>query len=432
MQFGFRPNHSTSHALLALTDYFYESIHNGHVCIVVSLDIKKCFDSIVRYILIEKLKWYNVNSGLLKSYLNNRKQFVSVKQNIPGLQSEPQNIYLNSNFTETTTGIPQGASLSSLLFIILINDLPDNVKDSLTILFADDTQLTISGPLESILLLKNKIEKDLSNVSNWMYNNRLELSDEKALCMYIGSPNILSKLQDLIILMNNKPIKCVDSIRILGIVIDNKLEWTTQTKLINQKCHSILTTLFPLRNVLSLDSKTILVSAYVIPILNYAACVWLNTSKANYKEYNKIVKRCVRFIFRKRYFDNVDIEISDKLKWLKAKYKYKFEVLKLAYSTVNNIAPEYYQNYLSFENFSQRITRNSCINYNIVNNNKSFKNNATKMWLDLPNDFKKDTLSYKQFKQKTYEYLLKQQSDEINHKNNLYQTCIDNVLAMYQ
>ena len=63
----------------------------------------------------------------LHEYLDNRKQCVVVNGH-------------KSNYEEVMSGIPQGSVIGPLLFLIFINDLPDNIV-SLIKLFADDTKL---------------------------------------------------------------------------------------------------------------------------------------------------------------------------------------------------------------------------------------------------------------------------------------------------
>ena len=66
--------------------------------------------------------------NLMKSYLSNRYQYLKIDACMSSLQ-------------KVTSGIPQGSSLGSLLFLMYVNDLPKSFEFSTT-LFADDTYLT--------------------------------------------------------------------------------------------------------------------------------------------------------------------------------------------------------------------------------------------------------------------------------------------------
>ena len=56
LQFGFREKHSTSHALLSLTESIKQSIDSGKVGCGIFLDLNKAFDTVNHEILLDKLE----------------------------------------------------------------------------------------------------------------------------------------------------------------------------------------------------------------------------------------------------------------------------------------------------------------------------------------------------------------------------------------
>ena len=131
LQFGFRKKHSTAHALTSLTEKVKQTIDDGNYGCGVFIDLKKAFDTVNQQIHLKKLEHYGIRSIPLdwfKSYLSNRKQYVSVNGN-------------TSETLEVTCGVPQGSVLGQLLFLIYINDLPKVSKKLTFFLFADDTNI---------------------------------------------------------------------------------------------------------------------------------------------------------------------------------------------------------------------------------------------------------------------------------------------------
>ena len=108
-QSGFRTLHSTATALLKCTDDWYNSLDAGKYVGVISVDLKKAFDTVDHQVLIQQLAHYGIRSSELiwfKSYLSNRSQFTRVS----GVDSKVQNIGI---------GVPQGSCLGPLLFFTL-------------------------------------------------------------------------------------------------------------------------------------------------------------------------------------------------------------------------------------------------------------------------------------------------------------------------
>ena len=80
-QYGFRQNHSTTQALIEIIDYLGSSIDEGKQICGIFLDLTKAFDTVDHDILLKKLHFYGirgVSNTLLKSYLTNRCQYVSL------------------------------------------------------------------------------------------------------------------------------------------------------------------------------------------------------------------------------------------------------------------------------------------------------------------------------------------------------------------
>ena len=77
--FGFQTGHSTEHAIIQLVDQINSNFEIDQYTLGVFIDLFKAFDSVDHKILIAKLENYEIkgiNLLWLKSYLENRKQFI--------------------------------------------------------------------------------------------------------------------------------------------------------------------------------------------------------------------------------------------------------------------------------------------------------------------------------------------------------------------
>ena len=126
-QFGFRQKHSTSHALIHLTDKIREQLDKGNFACGIFNDFQKAFDTVDHQILIQKLNYYGIRgiaNNCFSSYLHNRTLFVSING-------------FDSNFNAVCCGVPQGSILGPLLFLIL----HFTIKYCKVHYFVDDTNL---------------------------------------------------------------------------------------------------------------------------------------------------------------------------------------------------------------------------------------------------------------------------------------------------
>ena len=98
---------------------------------------------------------------MVKNYLTDRKQITQIEST-------------KSDFMSLNCGVPQGSILGPLLFSIFINDLPSVVKQSQTILYADDTALIYSGKTSADIT--RVLNAELIDIKQWLDNSKLTLN----------------------------------------------------------------------------------------------------------------------------------------------------------------------------------------------------------------------------------------------------------------
>jgi hypothetical protein len=371
----------------------YEELSKNQICLVVPLDFRKAFDKVDRSVLLHKLKWYNVDSKLIESFLNERSQYVCVNCNCSEKRSET---------LPTSLGVPQGACSSCLYFSILINDLPKALKHCKLVMFADDATLVIIGLPSELNELVRKLEEDLDCVAKWIRYSRLTLNYDKIHLMLVCKPSVRSTISLPNIKVNGHVLKLVNSVKILGLNIDQNLDWSDHMKVINRKCFAALSLIYPVKNLISLDSRKILAESLVLSKLYYASAVWFKCSKNIENQVNKIIRSAARFVLDKRKFDSISTDIVRELGWLDCKFKCKFEVLKIAYKLLNNFCPEYFHNYLLLSNPTVRTTRANKYYHaqsdgSSLYGSNSFKYFASNCWCNMP-DLLKCDVSFNVFK----------------------------------
>ena len=209
-QSGFRSLHSAVTALLQATDSWAMNIDRGFVNVVVSLDLKKAFDTV--NILLTKLQSYGIRGFCHKwfaLYLSNRTQTCLMNS----FMSTPKLV---------KCGVPQGTILGPLLPLLYINDLPDCLYFLQPRMYADDTSLTFASV--DLKHIDDCLNYDLNRVYKWLSANKLTLKLTKTEFMLVASRLKLSTFPEIpSFSRNDHPVQQVSSTKSLGVHIDQNM-----------------------------------------------------------------------------------------------------------------------------------------------------------------------------------------------------------------
>ena len=183
------------------------------------------------------------------SYLTKRKQYV-----ITGNQV--------STLNKISTGAPQGSVLGLLLFLIYINNLHKCIKYSKTNHFADDTSIMQSH--SSLQILSKSINKDLSNLSNWLKTNKLSLNIKKTK-LALFRPKKLKLDHSFKFMKDDKKLIPIHWVKYLQVLFGEHIFWNEQIYQIKLKLNRGIGILSKLCRHVNLN---ILRTAYLIHSFN--------------------------------------------------------------------------------------------------------------------------------------------------------------------
>ena len=209
-QYGFRKNRSTRDAVTKLTDHIKESMDKSKVTGALYMDLRKAFDTVNHSCLLHKLPYYGIidkEVDWIASYLFERSQSVFL-----------EGVISNKEFI--THGVPQGSILGPLLFVVLINDLPKQLKFCNVLMYADDTVLYYSHkhPKE----IESCINFDSNAIHDWMKENCMVLNPKKGKTEFVMYASRVRKTPVQITIDNNV-INQPDIYTYLGVKLDNHL-----------------------------------------------------------------------------------------------------------------------------------------------------------------------------------------------------------------
>uniref|UniRef100_A0A1Y1KMZ0 Reverse transcriptase domain-containing protein n=1 Tax=Photinus pyralis TaxID=7054 RepID=A0A1Y1KMZ0_PHOPY len=211
-QAGYRRHRSTADHLVYLQNKILETFSRRHHAVAVFFDVEKAFDMTWRHGVLQTLYNWGLKGNLPKlisSFLQDRQFRVRVGNTL-------------STSRTLENGIPQGSTLSVVLFAIAINSITASISDDVsTYLYVDDLTLVYSGP--SMGEINRKMQQAIDSIVLNSHKCGFKLSVDKSYCMHFCR---LRKPHDgPMLLLQDRYIECKPTGTFLGVLLDSALTW---------------------------------------------------------------------------------------------------------------------------------------------------------------------------------------------------------------
>lgn len=289
-QHGFMKGRSCDTAICNLYDFITHKCEGGNGALVGFLDVAKAFDSLSHEIFDKLLCSFDFDATVrlwFQSFLSNRRIRVRVGSACSCEFAVP-------------IGVPQGSSLSPLIFAIYINTVLEYIALSSTLsafCYADD--LSVGLPI-------NK-ENSYRGISSFMIElqNLVKVYDALGLTLNIQKTEVVlfknshsQIIRPPSLLLGSSHINLSSGTSCLGITLGENLDWHRHFISIRQKCYSAIAALNRLRKVgLPLDALLTCYHALFVPILTYGIMVWGGAFQAQLRVLQVIQRDALRTIF---------------------------------------------------------------------------------------------------------------------------------------
>ena len=259
---AYRKKYSTNHVLIGLIENWKKALDEKFLVGTVLMNLSRAFGCIPHNLLIAKLLAYGFNTAsvtFIYLHLKRRKQKVKFNNVL-------------SDFFTLLSGVPQGSILGSILFSVFLKDLLSTLKLSDLFNFGDDN--TISATADNIdhLLLTLKHESELA--VKWFMDNQMIVNPDKFQAMILQNCRISKNYEPVKLKIESVKIGTKNTVKLLGITIDNKLNFEEDISELCKKASMQLNAISCLQRFMGKEQKKALINSFIFSNFNYCPLVW--------------------------------------------------------------------------------------------------------------------------------------------------------------
>ena len=297
-QHGFRRNRSCESQLIGLVDELSDDLENGKQVDILVMDFAKAFDRVCHSLLVHKLSHYGIVGQVntwIRNFLANRQQVVVVDG-------------ATSGSIAVESGVPQGSVLGPCLFLLYINDLPEDLTSTAR-LFADDTLChnTVKSSKD-----QQDLQEDLNHLAEWEQKWQMKFHPSK--CQSLQFTRKRQRLPATYTL-HGHTLSNEKEVKYLGVTLSDNMKWGPHITKVVKKANKSLGFLRRNLRVQSQRLKERAYKALVRPTLEYASSVWDPHNTEDITKLEAVQRRAARWVVnRHRQTSSVASMLHD-LKW---------------------------------------------------------------------------------------------------------------------
>ena len=311
--------------------------------LLVMLDLSAAFETIDHEILLHRLEYFFGFRGPVlawfRSYLVDRKQYVSIPSHGDTASSNSKSVYTSSQSTPLC-GVPQGTILGPILFTLYTAPLEEILlRHGLDpMIFADDSQSYIT--CEHYSEAQPGLERCIDEVKQWMRDNMLILNDSKTEVIHFKSKFKKDRNRIPSLRIGDSEVDPVSVVRNLGVYFDDAGKMSDNLKQICQTASYGLWRIGKIRNLLDRTLTERLVHAFITSRLDYCNALLHGLDKCALLPLQTIQNSAARMITLSKRNEHIT-PILYELHWLPIHQRTKFKILITAFKCLYEMAPSY-------------------------------------------------------------------------------------------
>ncbi len=290
-QHAFVGERSCSTQILEAVNNWTSFLEQGDTVDTIYLDFAKAFDSVPHQRLLKKIKALGIEGKVLDwiaAFLSDRRQRVIVNG-------------CASDWSDVASGVPQGSVIGPILFIIFINDMPNQITNFIS-LFADDAKLYGKSSTQA---QRRGLQDDLNTLQQWSDTWKLSFNPNKCTALHLGRNNLQ---QNYVMLSPSGAVTLENTTceKDLGVLIDNELTFDNHISTAVKKAN---TKLAMIRRTFTFMDKKMLTQLYtslVRPILEYGNVIWSPHLQRHIRQIEGVQHRATKMLSSLANLDYVE------------------------------------------------------------------------------------------------------------------------------